>query len=127
MIRRPPGSTRTDTLFPYTTLFRSAFQQVHRQRQRAHQADPPPEQVTAHRTPAPAALRGQRLARGRRLAEHRARQHEQRNAVEQRLEPPHRKPRDPESVAPARGEVDRTETPDRKSDVYGQRGTVSVK
>src|SRR3546814_16579175 len=24
MIRRPPGSTRTDTLFPYTTLFRSA-------------------------------------------------------------------------------------------------------
>src|SRR3546814_17532415 len=25
MIRRPPISTRTDTLFPYTTLFRSAF------------------------------------------------------------------------------------------------------
>src|SRR3546814_4737393 len=24
MIRRPPKSTRTDTLFPYTTLFRSA-------------------------------------------------------------------------------------------------------
>src|SRR3546814_13390387 len=24
MIRRPPISTRTDTLFPYTTLFRSA-------------------------------------------------------------------------------------------------------
>src|SRR3546814_12668758 len=24
MIRRPPMSTRTDTLFPYTTLFRSA-------------------------------------------------------------------------------------------------------
>src|SRR3546814_3057571 len=23
MIRRPPGSTRTDTLFPFTTLFRS--------------------------------------------------------------------------------------------------------
>src|SRR3546814_13089767 len=23
MIRRPPGSTRTDSLFPYTTLFRS--------------------------------------------------------------------------------------------------------
>src|SRR3546814_13782294 len=29
MIRRPPRSTRTDTLFPYTTLFRS------------HQADNP--------------------------------------------------------------------------------------
>src|SRR3546814_7242457 len=25
MIRRPPRSTRTDTLFPYTTLFRSCF------------------------------------------------------------------------------------------------------
>src|SRR3546814_17903022 len=25
MIRRPPRSTRTDTLFPYTTLFRSFF------------------------------------------------------------------------------------------------------
>src|SRR3546814_12602304 len=25
MIRRPPRSTRTDTLFPYTTLFRSTF------------------------------------------------------------------------------------------------------
>src|SRR3546814_11860077 len=31
MIRRPPRSTRTDTLFPYTTLFRSARA---RQRQR---------------------------------------------------------------------------------------------
>src|SRR3546814_6184351 len=29
MIRRPPRSTRTDTLFPYTTLFRSpAFRAV---------------------------------------------------------------------------------------------------
>src|SRR3546814_12840712 len=29
MIRRPPRSTRTDTLFPYTTLFRSIeFEQV---------------------------------------------------------------------------------------------------
>src|SRR3546814_8099972 len=27
MIRRPPRSTRTDTLFPYTTLFRSGFDQ----------------------------------------------------------------------------------------------------
>src|SRR3546814_1563966 len=30
MIRRPPRSTRTDTLFPYTTLFRSAVL-AHRQ------------------------------------------------------------------------------------------------
>src|SRR3546814_3727167 len=27
MIRRPPRSTRTDTLFPYTTLFRSKAEQ----------------------------------------------------------------------------------------------------
>src|SRR3546814_9885069 len=26
MLRRPPRSTRTDTLFPYTTLFRSCHQ-----------------------------------------------------------------------------------------------------
>src|SRR3546814_8618844 len=30
MIRRPPRSTRTDTLFPYTTLFRSGDQVVER-------------------------------------------------------------------------------------------------
>src|SRR3546814_7907670 len=29
MIRRPPRSTRTDTLLPYTTLFRSGRVQVH--------------------------------------------------------------------------------------------------
>src|SRR3546814_14804775 len=28
MIRRPPRSTRTDTLFPYTTLFRSGLQRL---------------------------------------------------------------------------------------------------
>src|SRR3546814_11616600 len=28
MIRRPPRSTRTDTLFPYTTLFRSVYGDV---------------------------------------------------------------------------------------------------
>src|SRR3546814_9512228 len=34
MIRRPPRSTRTDTLFPYTTLFRSiADARVQRHRQ----------------------------------------------------------------------------------------------
>src|SRR3546814_7042182 len=29
MIRRPPRSTRTDTLFPYTTLFRSMLRTRH--------------------------------------------------------------------------------------------------
>src|SRR3546814_2314673 len=28
MIRRPPRSTRTDTLFPYTTLFRSTSRKI---------------------------------------------------------------------------------------------------
>src|SRR3546814_4775001 len=32
MIRRPPRSTRTDTLFPYTTLFRSRRTRPARQR-----------------------------------------------------------------------------------------------
>src|SRR3546814_2183547 len=48
IIRRPPSSTRTDTLFPYTTLFRSIIHSQHlgeivcvldtgnRQRRRAH-------------------------------------------------------------------------------------------
>src|SRR3546814_5859800 len=35
MIRRPPRSTRTDTLFPYTTLFRSPDQRaLYRDRER---------------------------------------------------------------------------------------------
>src|SRR3546814_19329838 len=32
MIRRPPRSTRTDTLFPYTTLFRSTLNSFDHQR-----------------------------------------------------------------------------------------------
>src|SRR3546814_2401092 len=34
MIRRPPRSTRTDTLFPYTTLFRSRGRQLEADAQR---------------------------------------------------------------------------------------------
>src|SRR3546814_6596401 len=37
MIRRPPGATRTDTLFPYTTLFRSGVDLL---AYRATEADP---------------------------------------------------------------------------------------
>src|SRR3546814_6763400 len=37
MIRRPPRSTRTDTLFPYTTLFRSADQGLRRRRRTRHE------------------------------------------------------------------------------------------
>src|SRR3546814_3472650 len=44
MIRRPPRSTRTDTLFPYTTLFRSNIMNVqeyyqHTLQERGYQAD----------------------------------------------------------------------------------------
>src|SRR3546814_1669732 len=47
MIRRPPRSTRTDTLFPYTTLFRSAHLDS-RARPRTH-ANP----VDGHDVPVP--------------------------------------------------------------------------
>src|SRR3546814_8665505 len=36
MIRRPPRSTRTDTLFPYTTLFRSTDRGGARHARRQH-------------------------------------------------------------------------------------------
>src|SRR3546814_139924 len=45
MIRRPPRSTRTDTLFPYTTLFRSpnseSFVWLSTRRRTARVADRP--------------------------------------------------------------------------------------
>src|SRR3546814_2708577 len=43
MIRRPPRSTRTDTLFPYTTLFRSApsTDRMVADRRNARPSDPP--------------------------------------------------------------------------------------
>src|SRR3546814_20437777 len=47
MIRRPPRSTRTDTLFPYTTLFRSEGRDADRHRDdaerdaRRRDRDPP--------------------------------------------------------------------------------------
>src|SRR3546814_7499595 len=37
MIRLPPGSTRTVTLFPYTTLFRSVLAAIDRQRAAGHE------------------------------------------------------------------------------------------
>src|SRR3546814_9429017 len=41
MIRRPPRSTRTDTLFPYTTLFRSAPAAAEVSPRRPREARPP--------------------------------------------------------------------------------------
>src|SRR3546814_2036478 len=43
MIRRPPRSTRTDTLFPYTTLFRSVAARADAQLER--QISPPRQDV----------------------------------------------------------------------------------
>src|SRR3546814_17892781 len=45
IIRRPPRSTRTDTLFPYTTLFRSAFSETELLKLKAQHPDAP---VAAH-------------------------------------------------------------------------------
>src|SRR3546814_19297459 len=52
MIRRPPISTRTDTLFPYTTLFRSHRSQIiHPERRCAcHQHEKPCPELD-HRQP----------------------------------------------------------------------------
>src|SRR3546814_15655852 len=46
MIRRPPRSTRTDTLFPYTTLFRVGWIAF---RARSAVAAPPPDSAHALR------------------------------------------------------------------------------
>src|SRR3546814_19158698 len=46
MIRRPPRSTRTDTLFPYTTLFRSTIGGRIREEPLS---DPPPDRKTRNR------------------------------------------------------------------------------
>src|SRR3546814_7707518 len=61
MIRRPPRSTRTDTLFPYTTLFRSLQQHRRRgaaaeQMQRQLQAVGAPAEVAADRPVQPERL-----------------------------------------------------------------------
>src|SRR3546814_1987020 len=76
MLRRPPRSTRTDTLFPYTTLFRSALYAS---------------------TYAPKAYR-QWLARriGPLLAKH--------GLSRQRLKPLPTSPRQPAALVPARSE-----------------------
>src|SRR3546814_3481995 len=66
MIRRPPRSTRTDTLFPYTTLFRS-WQPA----QDSHRGGPPAiRRDGAERSEQPAARRRTRAAALGRSEEH---------------------------------------------------------
>src|SRR3546814_16332782 len=47
MIRRPPRSTRTDTLFPYTTLFRSLAEPLARLSAAVTGLDAAPENIAA--------------------------------------------------------------------------------
>src|SRR3546814_13337319 len=56
MIRRPPRSTRTDTLFPYTTLFRSS--RCNRHRDDVGQIELAAGVVVVHRRQPRAQLRG---------------------------------------------------------------------
>src|SRR3546814_5017974 len=64
MIRRPPRSTRTDTLFPYTTLFRSEAPHEIRALLDQHRTGlkPPDEESAQHH--------GHRGRRGDRSEEH---------------------------------------------------------
>src|SRR3546814_8435209 len=72
MIRRPPRSTRTDTLFPYTTLFRSsathsrqrAVRLTHRAKRTAARSDP----ITEQRRRSAVSRIGQDLEGARRIA-----------------------------------------------------------
>src|SRR3546814_17339002 len=82
MIRRPPRSTRTDTLFPYTTLFRSlagAARLHHGWPGRRRRPRPPPRllgqrgglAVTQHRQPgAPPFGKGRAFRERRRGGRH---------------------------------------------------------
>src|SRR3546814_3749530 len=72
MIRRPPRSTRTDTLFPYTTLFRSVRRRGHGIAQRAlperrlgRRLRRRLEGISRRRRPRPAADRSRSGAAGR--------------------------------------------------------------
>src|SRR3546814_1947310 len=73
MIRRPPRSTRTATLFPYTTLFRSCRPRRARARAGFH---PCPEQRRRPRHPAPRCREAALVLRHRRIfPRRRARRH----------------------------------------------------
>src|SRR3546814_10241601 len=69
MIRRPPRSTRTDTLFPYTTLFRSPAEGAHRlvageRRERRIEHAARPELLERHLTEARAGVDPERARPG---------------------------------------------------------------
>src|SRR3546814_12985819 len=97
MIRRPPGSTRTDTLFPYTTLFLAGAGNRLAGRILVHQPHQPAQLHGAHRPPGG----GRRPQQDRRLR-------------------PARPRRQGGALTPA------AKGRDRKSVVQGKRGSVRV-
>src|SRR3546814_5418591 len=74
MIRRPPRSTRTDTLFPYTTLFRSPGSRIQ---------EPPPRRA------GPPSATQHFVTHGRRTIRHEA---QRRSEDRQRATPTERPP-----------------------------------
>src|SRR3546814_6198446 len=58
MIRRPPRSTRTDTLFPYTALFRSDREFVRAGAHSPHRRAEPTGNMFEHETGSPRAATG---------------------------------------------------------------------
>src|SRR3546814_10451797 len=68
MIRRPPRSTRTDTLFPYTTLFRSPRGADLRRPEGPGDARRPEQAAAGGRRPQPAHGAAPRRHDGRRAA-----------------------------------------------------------
>src|SRR3546814_6715352 len=81
MIRRPPGSTRTDTLLPYPTLFRSPRRPAPQSRLRLRDAAPPVRRRAApgvrphRRRHHQRAVRTERLHEGRRRLHARSEEH----------------------------------------------------
>src|SRR3546814_2191125 len=65
MIRRPPSTTRTDTLFPYPTLFRSHFRTTSASRLPAFlDADPPQAIIVKNNGRSDGELRDYAIANG---------------------------------------------------------------
>src|SRR3546814_13416493 len=83
MIRRPPRSTRTDTLFPYTTLFRSALPRECERREEARR-----DRRAAQRSVIIGGQRGSKLRPVQRDAD------QPREMMERGVERHHRAPRD---------------------------------
>src|SRR3546814_6198937 len=76
MIRRPPRSTRTDTLFPYTTLFRSRDRGAPPDGPPGRRASPPPARhKTGRRRRALSGGQGRRRGRRRRQRGRRSEEH----------------------------------------------------